>query len=215
MSTQTPPVDKRVARYPVVIEHPLDVYLGGDAFDHIARTREICETLKKKITNLLALDPQISIIQLFLGNNTSPDGNPETYDYAYIGVFFHNVTGSDLTTYADKINAELARDPKWAFSHPDGLALPAPEAYVPTYEWIKSQSAELNSLKEKTAGWYNEDGSVNTEVAQREAERVMEEVRSDTTRERLTVSPSRASSSTADVDLSDEALEDFDEFDLI
>ena len=56
---------------------------------------------------------------------------------------------------------------------------------------------------------------MNTDIAQREAERVMEEVRSDTSRERLTVSSSGASSSSSSVDLSDEALEDFDEFDLI
>lgn len=170
--TTDQPSEKRSNRYPVIVEHALALYMM-ETYDGIARSKQIGNALKKKVTDLLALDPQVSTIRLVIANQNDPDGNPQSYNYAYIGVFFHNVTRSELESYAKKLNEEFARDRACLFTHPDGVELPAPEAYVPDYEWIQQQMAELNSLTEKSKTIMNPDGSMNDDAIRNIAQDMM------------------------------------------
>lgn len=171
MTTPTQPQEKRSARYPVIVEHALSLYML-ETYDGIERAKKIADTLKKKITDLLALDPQVSPVRLVIANQNDPDGNPQSYNYAYIGAFFHNVTRSELESYAKKLNDEFARDRKYLFTHPEGVELPTPEAYVPEYAWIEEQMAELNTLADKSKALMNPDGTMNDDAIQAAAREV-------------------------------------------
>lgn len=154
---------KRVLRYPVVVEQPLSLYMVEN-YNLSTLAHDACDKLEKLATATLALDPTVSIIRLVIANNESPDGDMESYNYLILGVFFNNITGDELTGYANKLNAALSSNATAIYTHPDGRDLPSPEAYVPTYEWINRQREELSSLSSRTRGWFNSDGSINSEV---------------------------------------------------
>lgn len=205
--------EKRSARYPVVIEQPLALYMMEN-YDVLDRLKQVVASTRTFATNTLALDPQVSTIRTVIANQIDPDGNPQSYDYAYIGVFFHNVTRSELEQYCAKITDEFNKNRKALFTHPEGLDLPAPEAFVPTTEWIRSQQEELGAMAEKTRGWFNKDGSLNRE-ATREAEEAVAEAVSKDTKTKLNLPKSSLSSSTSPESISQEELDDFDEMDFL
>lgn len=212
MTTPTQPQEKRSTRYPVIVEHALSLYML-ETYDGIERAKKIADTLKKKITDLLALDPQVSPVRLVIANQNDPDGNPQSYNYAYIGAFFHNVTRSELESYAKKLNDEFARDRKYLFTHPDGVELPAPEAYVPEYEWVREQMAELNSLSEKSKAIMNADGSMNDDAIQAAAQEIHDKALGATGEK---IKPSGTGSvSAGGTSPAIEIDDDFDEMDLI
>lgn len=202
------PAEKRSARYPVIVEHALSLYML-ESYDGIERAKKIGDALKKKVTDLLALDPQVSTIRLVIANQNDPDGNPQSYNYAYIGAFFHNVTRSELESYAKRLNDEFARDRKCLFTHPEGVELPAPEAYVPEYEWIQEQMAELNSLSEKSKGILNPDGSMNEDAIQAAAREVHDKAAGETGEKIKPAGGSGGTSPAIEID------DDFDEMELI
>lgn len=205
--------EKRSARYPVVIEQPLALYMMEN-YDVLDRLKQVVNTTRTFATNTLALDPQVSTIRTVIANQIDPDGNPQSYDYAYIGMFFHNVTRSELNQYCEKITAEFGKNRKALFTHPEGLDLPAPEAFVPTGEWIRSQQEELGAMAEKTRGWFNKDGSLNRDATKEAEEAVSEAVRNDTTT-KVNLPKSTAATSTSPESISQEDLDDFDEMDFL
>lgn len=215
MTTPTQPQEeKRSARYPVIVEHALSLYMLEN-YDGVARSKQIADTLKKKASDLLALDPQVSTIRLVIANQTDPEGTLQTYNYAYIGVFFHNVTRAELEGYAAKLNAEFEKDRTYLFTHPDGLELPAPEAYVPDREWIETQIAELSDISERSKAFFNEDGSVNEDAVNKATQEMLDDAKSKKNDgERITAQSS--SSQAGDTSPADGVdAEDIDEMDLI
>lgn len=214
MTTPTQPQEeKRSARYPVIVEHALALYMVEN-YDGVARSKQIADTLKKKASDLLALDPQVSTIRLVIANQNDPDGNMQSYNYAYIGVFFHNVTRAELEDYAAKLNAEFEKDRTYLFTHPEGVDLPAPEAYVPDREWIETQIAELSDISDRSKAFFNEDGSVNEEAVGKASQQMLDEAKErKNDGERISAQSSSQAASTSPA--AGIAAEDIDEMDLI
>ena len=73
--------EKRSARYPVVIEQPMALYMMEN-YDVLERLKQVVNATRTFATNTLALDPQVSTIRTVIANQIDPDGNPQSYDYA-------------------------------------------------------------------------------------------------------------------------------------
>lgn len=160
----TPNESQRVSVYPIVIQHPLRLFLTTTE-SMVSRARQVAKKIEEDVYNQLGLDADAAIFEMTPANEVSPQsGNQETYDYVVVGVMVANANAEDLKKYTDKLAEFYSKRENMPFDNPEKNDwLPLPDVFLPDTAWVKDMQAKLNRRAANTAGMTNSDGSLNSE----------------------------------------------------
>lgn len=166
--------ERRSKNYPILVEHAMSYYML-EVFDHVDRARRICKELEQVVQDQLGLDVAARILQLTPANNTNPEtGEQETYDYVFLGLFFSNVTRSELESYCAKLLDYFEPRQNQVFTHPD-IPLPTPHFTVPSADELRAMTAEVTAQRDRTKKFLNSEGQIDRNAVREAADEYRKE----------------------------------------